>query len=350
MTPTGPGKNKKRIAPPSLLLFNFDIDGDALKPEHKAFLRSEAIASLRAGSSLAVIGLADRKGGPALHAHNQVLSEKRAAATVAFLRSEVPGLVLKQEAGFGEDAAAREGEAAGSSDELFRSVLVFVEPAAVITATKVIEITAKSFIAHIGSAVGTMPGMTFTPPIPPLVAPIPVSRQFLLERLASALELDENPMNPDKDSRYRLFSQCRITVVFEAGRILAAVPGIPDLDSDVGMEGPIRPPALIVSPVTISPKGGSFVTFSWIAKGKPHPSAEVLFNAVQPRTSVFIWHAVSGRIDVASGTPVVTVQIKGSQFPSHRIFRDRSLFVAELRQGPFSDLWVPDPTDSTKVR
>ena len=67
MTPTGRGKNEKRIVPPSLLLFNFDIDGDALKPEHKAFLRAEAITRLRAGSSVRVIGLADRKGGAALH-------------------------------------------------------------------------------------------------------------------------------------------------------------------------------------------------------------------------------------------------------------------------------------------
>ena len=351
MTPTGRGKNEKRVSPPSLLLFNFDIDGHALKPEHKAFLQAEAITRLRAGSSVRVIGLADRKGGAALHAHNQVLSEKRVASTVAFLRSEVPGLKLNQATGFGEDAAAREGEAAGSSDEHFRSVLVFIESAAVVTKTKVIEITAKSFIAHIGTAVGTMPGTTIVPvPLPPVVAPVPVSRQFLLERLASALELNENPLNAAKDGQYRLFSRCRLTVVFEAGIILAAVPGIPDLDSDVGLEGPIRPPPLIVSPVTVSPKGGSFVTFSWFAKGKPHPSAEILFNSVQSRTSVFIWHEISGKIDVSSGTPVVTVSIEGSKFPSHRVFRDGTLVIPELRQGPFSNLWVPHPSDRTRVR
>lgn len=335
MTPTGRGKNEKRVSPPSLLLFNFDIDGDALKPEHIAFLRAEAITTLRAGSGVRVIGLADRKGGAALHAHNQVLSEKRVARTVAFLKSEVPGLILNQATGLGEDAAAREGGAAGSSDERFRSVLVFIESAAVVTKTKVIEITAKSFIAHIGAAVGTMPG---------------TSRQFLLERLASALELNENPLNAAKNGQYRLFSRCQFTVVFEAEKILAAVPGIPDLDTDVGMEGPIRPPPLIVSPVTVSPKGGSFVTFSWFAKGKPHPTAEILFNGVQKRTSVFIWHEISGKIDVSSGTPVVTVSIKGSEFPSHRVFRDGTLVIPELRQGPFSNLWVPDPSDLTRVK
>ena len=35
---TGPGKVEKRIDPPSFLLFNFDIDGNNLKHEHKAFL------------------------------------------------------------------------------------------------------------------------------------------------------------------------------------------------------------------------------------------------------------------------------------------------------------------------
>src|SRR5205085_1365079 len=79
MTLTGKGKTEKRANPASLLLFNFDIDGDKLKEEHKAFLRVEAVPAIRAGSSISVIGLADRLGGTKLHAHNQVLSQNRAA-------------------------------------------------------------------------------------------------------------------------------------------------------------------------------------------------------------------------------------------------------------------------------
>src|ERR1700736_4206073 len=126
MRATGPGKTEKRVNPPSLLLFNFDVDVDRLKPEHTAFLRAEAVPKLRAGGSVRVIGLTDRTGG---HAHNQALSERRAAHTVDFLRQEVgPSLNLRQISGFGEDAAAREGEKPGTADDRFRSVLVFLSP------------------------------------------------------------------------------------------------------------------------------------------------------------------------------------------------------------------------------
>ena len=43
---TGPGKTEKRTNPPSLMLYNFDIDGDQLKDEHKKFLRAEAFPTL----------------------------------------------------------------------------------------------------------------------------------------------------------------------------------------------------------------------------------------------------------------------------------------------------------------
>jgi hypothetical protein len=330
------------------MLFNFDIDGDALKPEHKNFLRREVIPKLRTGMGVAVIGLADRKGSAG---HNQALSDKRVARTLEFLRAEVPaGFTLKQATGFGEQAAAREGEKDETLDERFRSVLIFLSAAPVVTQNKVIEVTAKSFIATIGPKIGSMPGFTTLP-----LTTIPVSRQSLLDLLAAATDAQfgENPRSAAKNKGYRLFSSCRFTVVFEDGKILAATPAIPELETDVGTEPPrggLQPPDMIVSPVSVSAKGTNFVTFSWTGKGRPHLLAEPTFQTVRSRTSVFIWHTVTGRIDISSGSPVTTVSIKGSQFPSHRVFVDGVLILPEVPQGPFSNLWNSDPADSFKVK
>lgn len=346
--PTGPGKTETRTAPPSLLLFNFDIDGDGLKPEHIQFLRSEALPTLRAGGAARVIGLTDRSGSTG---HNQALSERRVARTIEFLRAELPsGLNLNQTTGFGEEVAAREGFRDGTSDERFRSVLVFLTSAPVkpfIIKTKIITITAKSFIGFIGSNVGTISGWTIPPTIPPAPA-VPVPRQMLLNAMASTMDviMNEDPRTIAKDKHYRLFSQCKITILFESTTILST---ITELVTDSGKEGPLQAPPLITTPVKMSSTGKSFVTFSWRAKGRPHPAAEPPFQIIHPRTSVFIWHTVEGRIDVSSGAPVTTVSISGSQFPSHRVFRD-IVIAANVRQGPFSSLWVSDPSDPTLVR
>jgi hypothetical protein len=351
--PTGPGKTEVRTNPPSLLLFNFDIDGEALKDDHKAFLRREALPTLRAGGGVSVIGLTDRSGSDS---HNKALSDRRVARTIEFLRQEIPtGLNLKQATGFGEAVAKQEGDVDGSSDERFRSVLVFLHPAAApVTQTKTIEVAAKSFIAFIGSSVGTMPGMTFVivPPTPlnPVPVPVPVTRQVLLEAMAKVTDaqFNENPLTVVRDKHYRLFSSCRFTVVFENKKILAATPS--RLDTDVGKEGPIQPPPLIASAVTVSPTGSSSVTFSWTGKGRPDPLVEPGFQEVRSRTSVFIWHIVEGTIDVGSGTPVTTVAIRGSKFPSHRAFINGMPVFPGLKQGPFSNLWDADIADNTKVR
>jgi outer membrane protein OmpA-like peptidoglycan-associated protein len=352
--PTGPGKNEIRTNPPSLVLFNFDIDGDALKKEHIEFLRREAIPKLQGGASVRVVGLTDRKASAA---HNQALSERRVARTVEFLRTELPaGLKLDQATGFGEAAAAREGEKDETLDESFRAVVLFLSAVPLpVTKNKVVEVTVKSFIALIGANTGTIPGFIILPSNPLSPLPLPVPRQTLLKTLAAGTDsqFQENPINAARDKKYRLFSSCRFTLVFEDRTILAAVPGIPDLDTDVGTEPPqggLQPDPLVVSPVSVSPKGDSFVTFSWTAKGRPHVLAEPPFQAVQTRRSVFIWHIVNGRIDISTGTPVTTVTIQGSQFPSHRAFVNGTPVFTDIKQGPFSNLWVSDRSDPTKVR
>ena len=120
---TGPGRTEHRTSPKSLLLYNFDINGDQLKAEHETFLRKEVVPVLQRGGSVSLVGLASRSGS---HSHNLALSERRAHNTLAFLRKAVPsGFAARQVAGFGESKAEQEGYRDGSEDERFRSVVVF---------------------------------------------------------------------------------------------------------------------------------------------------------------------------------------------------------------------------------
>jgi hypothetical protein len=121
---TGRGGWERRRQPPSLLLFNFDIDDDALKHEHRVGLLDEVVPRLKAGDSISVVGLASRTGS---HGHNRALSGRRAKRTLAFLRHEVPnGFAAKEVVSFGELKATQEGQPDGTEDPRFRSVILFV--------------------------------------------------------------------------------------------------------------------------------------------------------------------------------------------------------------------------------
>ena len=123
--PTGSGKAEQRSNPPSLLIYNFDIDGDELKEGHREALTSAVvpILSSTSGGSVSIVGLASRTGRVA---HNDALSGRRARRTLDFLRHAVPrGFPARQVTGFGERKAAQEGVPDGTEDERFRSVVIF---------------------------------------------------------------------------------------------------------------------------------------------------------------------------------------------------------------------------------
>jgi hypothetical protein len=121
---TGRGGWERRQQPPSLLLFNFDIDSETLKHEHRVGLLDGVVPRLQTGASLSVVGLTSRSGS---RGHNRALSGRRAARTLAFLRHEVPnGFVARQVVGFGELKAAQEGQPDGAEDPRFRSVVLFM--------------------------------------------------------------------------------------------------------------------------------------------------------------------------------------------------------------------------------
>ena len=75
---------------------------------------------------------------------------------------------------------------------------------------------------------------------------------------------------------------------------------------------------------------------------RPHPLAEVLFQAIVPRTSLYIWHNVSGTLYCRNNQGFYTATLTGSRFPSHRLWHNGAK-IADIPQNEFSALWDADP-------
>lgn len=121
---TGRGRWERRAKPSSILVYNFDIDSDFLKHEHRVGLLEGVAPALKAGGRVSVVGLTSRSGS---EGHNLHLSLRRAERTVAFLREAVPtGFVAQAVVGLGEMKAWAEGHPDGSEHPRFRSVILFV--------------------------------------------------------------------------------------------------------------------------------------------------------------------------------------------------------------------------------
>ncbi len=209
--------------------------------------------------------------------------------------------------------------------------------------TRDIRIVVKSFIAPIGPRT-SVTRCAITDP----------SSIVKLRALGVATDLafSENPLTDAKDKRYRLYSQRTFRVTCQGDRLVSAIPSA--LDADAGTECLprtrvcLQPPGLVVSGVWGRRSGPSTFDFGWTAKGRPHLAAEPAFQVVCPRTSVYIWHTVSGRIDCSAPEIRVDVRLAGSAFPSHRVFVNGTA-VSAIPQGVFARLWIPDRSDLTKV-
>jgi hypothetical protein len=124
MRHTGPGKSENLVNPPRLLLYNFDIDGPQLKPEHERFLQYFVMPTLRSGGSISIVGLASRSGS---FSHNERISTQRAECVRSFLRMSVPNdFSVREFKAFGERVAKREHQRDGSEHERYRSVVLFL--------------------------------------------------------------------------------------------------------------------------------------------------------------------------------------------------------------------------------
>jgi hypothetical protein len=209
------------------------------------------------------------------------------------------------------------------------------------------KVVVKSYIAPIGLSAGSAYCGLVNP-----------TAHVRLRALAAATDLafSENPLSDAMDKRYRLYSSRLFTVTCSNGRIASVVPF--PLITDAGTECLprtsmcLQPPPLIPSSVTAGLTGPNTYEFSWTVKGRPHLAAEPTFQAVCPRTSVYIWHTINGRIQCDAGDARLDItSLLGSRFPSHRVFVNGVIRSPGVPQGPFSNLWTPSSlSNPTLVR
>ena len=127
---TGPGKtqdlprtNNGRTRVRSRgLLYNFDIEGEALKPAHQLWLDQNIVPLIpNLFVTFGLRGLASRSGNAS---YNEQLSVKRAASVRNYLLSKGASAGRFNSSAAGEDDAAAAGQADGTEDEKFRGVVV----------------------------------------------------------------------------------------------------------------------------------------------------------------------------------------------------------------------------------
>jgi len=107
------------------VLYNFDIDGDALKREHKDFLKEHVVPQL--GNPQVKIELRGEASRTGSDAHNLDLSKRRVAQVKNFFSANGPVLANIADSAVGEADAAGRGENDNTEDALVRAVIVKVE-------------------------------------------------------------------------------------------------------------------------------------------------------------------------------------------------------------------------------
>jgi hypothetical protein len=232
-----------------------------------------------------------------------------------------------------------------------RGVIIVQAPRPATAArTEDVKVVVKSFIAYIGDKVGDLPVRCESPALLLSTGPVKLRLKDLAQITDSLF--NENPISDARNRKYRMYSERTFKVTCRDGKLVSVVPG--PLDTSVGLECAayqqlcLTPPWLEVSDVSAERSGSSTYDFSWTAEGRPALAAEPGFQLVCPRTSRFIWHSIRGRIHCSGPRIRVLVWIRGSRFPSHRVFvNGRS--KATLWQGGFAELWSAHPANRRRV-
>jgi hypothetical protein len=129
---TGPGKIREILLAPDdaattfqAVLYNFDIDGDTLKPQHKAWLSEHVVPQL--GDSNLRIELRGEASNTGSDAHNLDLSRRRIAHVLNFFHANGPVFANVLVSAVGDADAQGRSEVKGVDDELLRAVIIKVE-------------------------------------------------------------------------------------------------------------------------------------------------------------------------------------------------------------------------------
>ncbi|MBI3870960.1 MAG: RHS repeat-associated core domain-containing protein [Verrucomicrobia bacterium] len=204
-----------------------------------------------------------------------------------------------------------------------------------------VDVTAKSWISKPITA-GWVTGMK------------PAHYPALLAAVAQVAALTQDSVVDDAiDGRYRFLSQKVISVECCGSTIKSF--NFSPLFTDVGPEGGIIIPTVVVTDDRGYQATPSSLRFTWMVKGRPNPAAEpVVFWPVRYRTSVYIWHRIIGAIQCVNGKPLVSLKMMNSQFPSadafYRIDGGPITKPASYAQKAMARLWDADAGDPTLVQ
>ncbi|MEW5977246.1 MAG: RHS repeat-associated core domain-containing protein [Acidobacteriota bacterium] len=217
-----------------------------------------------------------------------------------------------------------------------------------------VKVVVKSFILDFGSSGEQPPEQIMTSPrlvMPNMTVPMEQAWSYWTVLLSSIRMTGmSNPQSDSRDQGYRLYSERHFKVCFDQGKLIEVTPRPKDhVNTDVGPEGFLTPLPMVTWGVKASKRDDSVFEFGWSGKGKPHPWAETLFQSVYPRSSVYIWHTISGEIKVEGQSLKTTVELRGSAFPSHRVWVNNEL-RKHTPQGLLRDLWRPHPEDASRVK
>jgi hypothetical protein len=343
----------------------FARDSDALLPVHRGQIQLAARNIISRGiTSVAITGFASSDGS---RDYNQALGMRRAERVAAQLRVEMEAIRRGSSSiAMNVQSRGEDEQIAGGAMTLNRRVTICPSapprprPQPPSLRTKVFRITAKSFIARIGSNTGSLSCGLNTP-----LGHIPSPTTNLALRAFGALTdtaFSENPRTdgifvapPPDNKGYRLFSSSRIQVEHRGTQLVSAsVVGA--LLTDAGKECVPRvgaclqaPPLIVDIAPTFTRIDASRMRVTWGVRGRPPAATEPAFATICIRTCVFIWHRIKATIDCSSGVPVFTsLVVEGSHFPSHRLWLD-GVISHTVPQGPLSGLWDAEPGDPTRV-
>lgn len=342
-------------------LDRFAQGSDTIIPSHQTKIIASARRILAEGiRQITITGFASSEGSDP---DNLALGQRRADRVARELQATLermrPG--SSRSVRMATTSRGEREQIAGEDLEANRRVTICLDQEPVVPSrTRVFRVTGKSFIARIGSRVGSLDcGIDIGGRrIPGLSNPA-------LQALALATDqvFSEDPRTdrifttpPPDNKGYRLFSQGQIEVVHR-GNELVSVSLRGAIITDSGKEcvpstGAClqAPPLIIDQPFSTERASSSVMRFRWGVMGRPPDVTEPGFQLICQRECQFIWHQVKGTVDASSGSPVMTsIIIAGSHFPSHRVWID-GVERLTVPQGPFSDLWNCDPNNPRRVR
>jgi len=161
---------------------------------------------------------------------------------------------------------------------------------------------------------------------------------------------NENPVTPAKAKDYRLFSQAKVSVSCQNGKMLDWTRA--NILTDTGTEpakNGVQAPDGWLAAISFVQVDAATLKAKWVFLGTPPAVLEPGIQIVQRRTGVFIWHEVNADIVCKGNKATITPFFFGSGFPSHRLWINGKLSKT-VPQGPFSNLWQARKKGSNVVR